>query len=268
MSVRFFLFAVLVGAGFSVCAEEGERRPPFITTPDDVVDRMLDLAGTGPADMVLDLGSGDGRIVIRAAEKFGARGLGIELDEKLVEVSRENARRSKVADRVSFVQGDVLVSDISKATVVTVYLLPSLIDRLQPRFIDELKPGTRIVSHAFAMAGWRPERSETMRIAGRHFGQGDESTLYLWVVPAEARGEWRGDGWQLRIYQNYQEIEVEAKLAGKAITLTEATLRGSELTWKAEGVRFSGRVEGTKIVGELVDSTASRPVTFIRTRSR
>src|SRR5215212_6435961 len=144
----------------TVYAEEGERRPPFITTPNDVVDRMLDLAGTGPADTVLDLGSGDGRIVIRAAEKFGARGVGIELDDKLVNVSRENARRAQVADRVSFIHGDVLVSDISQATVVTVYLLPSLIDRLQPRFIDELKPGTRLVSHAFGMAGWRPERSE------------------------------------------------------------------------------------------------------------
>ncbi len=268
MSVRLLLVFILIAMGARTYAEEGERRPPFITTPNDVVDRMLGLAGTGPADIVVDLGSGDGRIVIRAAQKFGARGLGIELDEKLVELSRENARQAKVADRVSFVHGDVLVSDISRATVVTVYLLPSLIDRLQPRFIDELKPGTRIVSHAFAMVGWRPERSEIMRIAGRHPGQGDESTLYLWVVPAEARGEWRSGEWQLHIYQNYQEIEGEAKRGGRAVVLTEAKLNGSELTWKADGARFSGRVDGAKIVGELIDSGTSRPVIFERTRRR
>jgi precorrin-6B methylase 2 len=259
---------MLLVAAAGAPAEEGERRPPFITTPNDVVDRMLGLAGTGPGDTVVDLGSGDGRIVIRAAEKFGARGLGIELDEKLVEASRENARQAKVADRVSFVHGDVLVSDISKATVVTVYLLPSLIDRLQPRFIDELKPGTRIVSHAFAMAGWRPERSETMRISGRHPGQGDESTLYLWIVPAEARGEWRSGEWELHIYQNYQEVEVELKRGGSAAGSTQARLNGSQLTWMSEGARFSGRVEGARIVGELVESGASRPVIFDRIRSR
>src|ERR1051325_7036291 len=125
-------------------------RAPFICTPDEVVPRMLELAGTRADDLVVDLGSGDGRIVIAAAKKFGARGLGIELDSALVEKSRENARRANVAERVSFVQGDVLATDISKATVVTVYLLPGLINRLQPRF-EQLPPGTRIVSHAFTM---------------------------------------------------------------------------------------------------------------------
>jgi hypothetical protein len=139
---------------------------------------------------------------------------------------------------------------------------------VQPRFIDELKPGTRIVSHAFAMPGWRPERSETMRIAGRHPGQGDDSTLYLWVVPAEARGEWRAEGWRLHIYQNYQEIEVEAELAGKPVPLIEATLRGRDLSWTAQGVSFRGRVEGATLIGDLVDSATSRPVTFTRTRAR
>src|ERR1700752_4009252 len=137
-------------AAFAGKADENDWRVPFITTPGDVVERMLELAGTRPGDLVLDLGSGDGRIVIAAARKFGARGLGIELDEKLVERSRHNARLAEVADRVSFVHGDVLVSDISRASVVTVYLLPSLLDRLQPRFVDELQPGTRIVSAAFS----------------------------------------------------------------------------------------------------------------------
>src|SRR4051812_21549711 len=170
--LRTLLFLALTGS--AALAQDTAWRVPFITTPDDVVERMLALAGTRAEDLVVDLGSGDGRIPITAARKYGARGLGIELDEKLVEVSRENARRAKVAERVRFVQGDVLLADFSQASVVTLYLLPDLMGRLQPRFVDELKPGTRIVSHSFRMAGWRADRSETLRVAKPHFGQGDE----------------------------------------------------------------------------------------------
>ncbi|HEV3010955.1 MAG TPA: methyltransferase domain-containing protein, partial [Burkholderiales bacterium] len=133
-----------------VQANEVESRPPFITTPPEVVERMLEIAGTRPDDLVIDLGSGDGRIVVAAAQKFGARGLGIELDAALVAKSRENAETMNVKDKVRFVQGDVLVADISRATVVTVYLLPALMAKLQSRFIGELAPGTRIVSHEFS----------------------------------------------------------------------------------------------------------------------
>src|SRR5204863_2690585 len=132
---------------------------------------MLELAGTRSGDLVVDLGSGDGRIPITAARKYGARGLGIELDEKLVEVSRENARRAGLGERVRFVQGDVLLADFSQASVVTLYLLPDLIGRLQPRFVDELKPGTRIVSHSFRMTGWRPDRTQNIHVAKAHAGQ-------------------------------------------------------------------------------------------------
>ena len=192
-----------------VRAEEVEWQVPFITTPEEVVERMLELAGTRADDLVVDLGSGDGRIVIIAARKFGARGLGIELDQRLVEKSRDNARAAGVADRVSFVQGDVLTADISKASVVTVYLLPGLIGQLQQRFTGELRPGTRIVSHAFGMTGWTPDRSGTIRLSKAHRGQGDESRLFLWVVPADVRGAWSGDGRRFSIEQNYQQIEVD-----------------------------------------------------------
>jgi precorrin-6B methylase 2 len=232
----------------SAQADENEWRPPFITTPPEVVERMLALAGTRSDDLVVDLGSGDGRIVIAAALKFGARGIGIELDGALVKKSRQNANLAGVSGNVSFVEADVLVADISRATVVTVYLLPALMAKLQARFIDELAPGTRIVSHAFGMAGWAPDRTETVRITQRHPGQGDESRLHLWVVPADVRGVWRGPGVQFRIEQSYQRIEVEGA--------SGARLAGREIAWDG----FKGRVHGNRMVGEL----AGRPVELTR----
>jgi len=232
--LSLFLAAAALGAS----ADENDWRVPFITTPGDVVERMLELAGTRAGDLVADLGSGDGRIVIAAARKYGARGLGIELDAALAAASRKNAAAAGVADRVSIVQGDVLSADFSQATVVTVYLLPGLIGKLEPRFLGELKPGTRIVSHSFRMASWRPDRTETVRVAQPHPGQGDESTLYLWIVPADVRGTWSGGGRRIRIEQNYQEIEVEGA--------AEARLTGTEISWRG----FRGRVQGDRIVGE------------------
>ena len=235
--MRVLLSLILAWAAVAQ-ADEADWRVPFITTPGEVVERMLELAGTRSGDLVADLGSGDGRIVIAAARKYGARGLGIELDEKLVNESRENARQAGVADRVTFVQGDVLVADFSPATVVTVYLLPGLIDRLEPRFLSDLKPGTRIVSHSFRMASWRPDRTERLRVTQPHPGQGDESTLYLWIVPADVRGIWVGGGQRLRIEQNYQEIDVQG--------VTDARLVGAEISWQG----FHGRVQGGTIVGD------------------
>jgi precorrin-6B methylase 2 len=253
------LVALLVAlAALSARADENDWRVPFIATPDEVVARMLELAGTGPQDLVADLGSGDGRIVIMAAQRFGARGLGIELDAGLVDTSRQNARRAGVAERVRFIQADVLTADFSKASVVTVYLLPQLIGELQPRFLQMLKPGTRIVSHAFRMAGWRADRTETLRLKGSHPGQGDESTLYLWVVPADVRGLWAGDGLKVRIEQNYQDIEVQGAEG--------ATLRGDQIAWQSAHGSFRGRVEGGRIAGELIADGRTRAVTLRRSR--
>jgi SAM-dependent methyltransferase len=262
-------FAGLLLLLFAIRASGSENEPvsPFITTPSEVVERMLRLASTGPEDLVVDLGSGDGRIVITAAQRFGARGLGIELDASLVEKSRENARAAKVAERVAFVRDDVLRADISKATVVTVYLLPGLIGKLQPRFIDELKPGTRIVSHAFSMVGWKPDRVETMRISGPHPGQGDESTLYLWIVPADVRGRWTaeapGGPWRLTFFQNYQALELEAAVGGKTVP-GRASLAGRELVFDFGQGEFRGRVEQGRIVGQLSAQGRATPLVLTR----
>ena len=242
---------------FAEAAANGnEWRVPFITTPADVVERMLQIAETRADDVVIDLGSGDGRIVIAAAQQFGARAVGIELDAALVEKSRKNAELAQVTSRASFVQGDVLAADLSRATVVTVYLLPALMEKLQPRFITQLAPGTRIVSHAFTMAGWAPDRSETVRITQRHPGQGNESRVHLWIVPANVRGVWRNAEMQVRIEQNFQRIEIEGA--------SQATISGRNIAWEIGGARFSGRVDGERMTGEMFVMGASRPFALTR----
>jgi precorrin-6B methylase 2 len=254
LSARGVFIAAAATAAFCAGAQEVERAP-FITTPPDVVASMLRFAGTGPADLVVDLGSGDGRIVIAAAREFGARGLGIELDAALVEKSRDNARAAGVAERASFLRGNVLSADISQASVVTIYLLPGLINQLQRRFLDELKPGTRIVSHAFTMVGWQADRSETVRIA-----QGGSSTIFLWVVPAKARGVWTGGDLRLKMSQSFQEIDVEGTVAGKPLADVRASLSGNDIAWEAGGLRFRGRIAGDRIVGELSRDGSASPL--------
>ena len=258
------LLALGAAALFAVVAraQDPEVRAPFVTTPEDVVERMLALAGTGPADHVIDLGSGDGRIVITAARLHGARGVGVEIDGKLVEVSRENARRAGVASRVEFEERDVLLTDLSRATVVTIYLLPSLIDRLQPKFLDELRPGTRIVSHAFAMKGWKPDRTESVRLKSAHLRQGDESTIYLWIVPAQARGYWRAGEWSLRVHQNFQEIEVEASAAGQPMPVSAAKLEGNAISFSGPDYSFRGQVGAKSIIGEMTRAGRVTPLSF------
>jgi hypothetical protein len=150
--------------------------------------------------------------------------------------------------------------------VVTVYLLPDLMNRLQPRFLQRLQPGTRIVSHSFTMTGWRPDGRETMHVAGPHPGQGDESSLYLWIVPAEVRGVWQADASRIRIHQNFQDIELEGRLNGREITASRATLRGREIAWEANGERVEGRLQEGRITGELFGANARQRLVLTRAR--
>ena len=149
------------------------RDVPFVPTPEKVVDKMLEVAKVGPKDVVYDLGSGDGRIIIAAAKKYGARGVGIDIDPDRVREARDNARRAGVTNRVEFRQGDLFQADIAEATVVTIYLLSGINMKLRPKLLAELKPGTRIVSHAFDMGDWKPHATEKV----------GTSTVYYWVVP-------------------------------------------------------------------------------------
>lgn len=148
---------------------------PYVRTPQMVVERMLELAEVSEDDVVYDLGSGDGRIVITAAQQFGARGVGIEIDPELVWQARENAGFVGVSDQVEFRQGDLFEADISEATVVTMYLLPSINLKLRPKLFEELDPGTRVVSHDFDMNEWQPDSTVTV----------DDDMIYLWRIPDE-----------------------------------------------------------------------------------
>ena len=264
-SLGVWLAALLVAA--PSLAQDAETRAPFITTPPEVVARMLRLADTAPRDFVIDLGSGDGRIVIEAARVHGASGLGVELDPALVARARENAQRAGVAERARFEAGDALRADLSRATVVTIYLLPSLLEQLEPRLLAQLQPGARVVTHAFRFRSWQPDRAETVRISARHEGQGDESRIYLWYIPAQARGAWTaGGGWQLRIHQNYQAVEVEATLEGKSLAVDAASLRGTMLAFSGPGYAWRGRVEGDRLRGLLERNGRREPLDFARSQ--
>jgi hypothetical protein len=261
----FWIVAALAVARIAG-AQTADVAPPFVTTPPEVVERMLALAETRRDDVVMDLGSGDGRIVIEAAKKYGARGVGVELDPKLVAVARENARQAGVAEQTRFLNGDVLKAELSSASVVTAYLLPWLMDALQPKFLAELAPGTRIVSHAFAMSGWEPDATREFPLSGEYAGR--TATLYFWVVPAEARGEWHAvqpEGeWRLEIRQNFQQIEVAAAIDDAPFPTSDARLRGTRIEWQSEGGRFEGRVLTFQIVGTLTVDGASRSIVFAR----
>ena len=171
MLERRIAFYVLLIASLAV-APALARDVPFVPTQQKVVEKMLDMARVGPRDVVYDLGSGDGRIVIAAAKR-GARGVGVDIDPQRIREAKENARAARVDDRVKFVQGDLFQADIAEATVVTLYLLSSVNQRLRPKLLAELRPGTRIVSHAFDMGDWHPQATE--QVGG--------TTVYYWVVP-------------------------------------------------------------------------------------
>jgi SAM-dependent methyltransferase len=219
-------------------------------TPDPLVDRMLDMAGVGPDDYVIDLGSGDGRIVIQAALKYGAKGVGIEYNPDMVAVSREKASEAGVADKVHFVQGDIFLSDFSEATVVTMYLLPELNLRLRDTLLA-MRPGTRVASYYFDMADWAADQS--FMVMGY--------TAYLWVVPVAVAGEWSltdetGKTMELRLEQSFQMLSGSVCIGGgKWIALEDGRVLGdrfrASFTDESSELEIWASVEGTKLSGTL-----------------
>ena len=223
---------------------------PYIPSTRLNVDEMLRLAAVGPQDVVFDLGSGDGRVVIAAARDYGARGVGIEIDAALVAESIDNARRAGVAGRTAFRHGDVFAADIAEATVVTMYLLTSLTERLKPKLLRELRPGTRVVAHDYGFSDWQPDRKVTI-----------SKTYYLYVVPAQAGGRWRLQArlpggvrdYDFALEQRYQEIRGGARVQRGYLPAFEARLSGDRIAFvlveDEMSYRFEGRVRGRVMEG-------------------
>lgn len=227
-------FALALVTASSRAAED----VPFITTPDNVTLTMLQIAKVGPDDFVLDLGSGDGRIVIVAAKKFGARGLGVEIVPELVRQSRESARLARVSDRAHFREQDLFKTDFSVASVVTLYLLPEANLQLRPKLLA-MRAGTRVVSHDWDMADWEPDKVVKLDVPDKKIGFDKTSKVFLWVVPARLEGDWCGIGKKrgiaLRLEQSFQKV------------------RG-EVSDQDDRRTFDGRIEGNvvRIPGSMV----------------
>ena len=223
-----------------VVASLNQREPevPYVPTPAAVVDAMLDMAEVGPADYLIDLGSGDGRIVIAAARR-GAQGLGVDIDPARVAEAVNAARFAGVEGRAVFRRQDLFAAPIREASVIAIYLLPDVNLRLRPRLLTELRPGTRIVSHAFAMGDWRPDAHR--EIDGRN--------AYLWIVPAVAGGEWtitRADGaaMLLELEQRFQQVRGTLTVEGQSLALSDAALRGDRLRFTAGGRVYAAIIDG------------------------
>ena len=212
----------------------------WVPTPQELVDKMLDMAKLTPKDFLIDLGSGDGRTVITAAKR-GSKALGIEYNPDMVELSKRNAAKEGVSDKASFVKADLFESDFSQAQVITMFLLPSINIKLRPKILD-LKPGTRIVSNSFDMEDWKADQTETVP------GCNNWCTAMLWIVPAKVGGTWKLPQGELSIKQTFQMISGTLK-SGKNNSQITGKLNGDQISFTAGGTQYSGRVNGNSMEG-------------------
>src|SRR5438552_17710372 len=247
---------------------------PYVPTPWVIVDEMLKLADIRGEDVVYDLGSGDGRLVITAAKRCGARGVGVELQTELVEMARIAAKHEGVADRVKFVQGDLFETDIKDASVVMLYLLPRFVTRLVPRLRADLRPGTRIVSHDYPLAPWPPEKELSMDVAEKEMISGTSWTrLYYYVVPARVHGVWEltlpralaGAPLMLQITQEPHAVGGFVRDGGAELTLRDLTVQGEGvrfgLLYRTRLIAFAGTVKGTTLTGKARAGSVREPWT-------
>jgi len=258
----YLLIATAVLCPAVLHAAETAERPkldvPFVPTNQQTVDAMLRVANVGPNDFVIDLGSGDGRILITAAKQRGARGFGVDIDPQRVSEAVENAKAAGVSDRVRFFRRNLFETKIAEATVVTLYLLPRVNVELRPRLLAELKPGTRVVSHDFDMGDWQADLRVSVRGAG--------SEVYFWVIPARVAGRWQVKGeaprgrqsFEVEFKQKYQELEATVRGFERPAVVRDARIDGDRLLFTvvddadfAHRVRYEGTVSGNAISGLL-----------------
>jgi len=228
----------------------------WVPTPEDMVQKMMEMGEVTPKDFVVDLGSGDGRNIIAAAKR-GAQALGVEYNPDMVDLSKRLAREAGVAEKAQFVQGDMFEAEFSKATVLALFLLPSNLLQLRPKFAN-LRPGTRIVSNTFSIQDWTPDKTETIG--------GDCTswcTAMLYIVPAKVDGTWRLPQGELALKQNFQTVSGTLTNAGKSMEIA-GKLRGEQITWTAGGQEYAGVVRGNQIEGTTRSGSSSTNWTATR----
>jgi SAM-dependent methyltransferase len=255
---------------------------PYVQSPMEVVDRMLRLAEPKPGEYLIDLGSGDGRIVVEAAKRYGARGLGVDLEPRLVKLATENARKAGVESLARFAVQDLFELDFSGADIVSAYLLPEVNLKLVPKFL-RMKPGTRIVTHDYDMGEWPPDEVIELPVAEKLVGPLGRSKAFLFIVPADARGTWRsnlpqhGGRWEFRVAQEYQKLEVKAFSGSREQQVRGRRLRGEEIRLVMTGLvgdkpstqAFKGLVKGDRIEGEvsITNGEETRTIPWTATRA-
>jgi hypothetical protein len=265
---QLLLTVTFAAAVFSTAAlaQEGKGDVVYVPTPQVAVDEMLKMAKVSANDFVIDLGSGDGRILITAAKKLGARGLGVDLDTVLLKRARDGARREGVADRVQFVEQNLFETDLSRATVITTYLLPEMNEKLRPRILA-LKPGTRVVAHDYDMGEWQPDEQKMLIVPEKTVGDPGKSYLFFWVVPAVIAGEWesliytggRGVIYEFDFDQSFQVVSGDVRVDGKATRLPIFNVRGDRVSFELDAPlgtrlvkqRFQGQVRQDMIEGTV-----------------
>ncbi|MBB3103019.1 class I SAM-dependent methyltransferase [Azomonas macrocytogenes] len=243
VTVFSLLPLILLSLPLSLRSQDAPPRldVPYVPTPEAVVQRMLEMAEIRPDDYLIDLGSGDGRIAISAVRDHAARkALGVDLNPQRIREARQNAERAEVTDKVEFEQGDLFEKDISKADVLTLYLLPQVNLRLRPVILDTLEPGTRVVSHAFSMQDWEADQSDVV----------EGNYIYLWIVPAKVEGRWQVDAggrtYSLDLHQHFQQVEGTASAPGVQSEV-KGSLHGDELRFTLDDQLYVGKVEGNRI---------------------
>ena len=248
-------------AGMAFAQDWGDT--PYVQTPMNVVERMQEVAKIGPKDFVIDLGSGDGRMVITAAKKHGARGFGVDLDRRLVALANKNAAKAGVSARAKFYERDLYQTDVSEATVLSIYLLPEVNLMARPKLLSTLRPGTRIVSHDYGMGNWQPDYQEEIDAPEKTVGLLKKSKILFWVVPGHAAGHWM---WRmtsggkpvdadLTLQQNFQMLEGKFAAAGRSANIEKGKLVGDgiEIAVTVDGSRYelSGRIINNAIEGKI-----------------
>lgn len=244
-SLRPTVLALAFAAGLVAAAAQAQETPRldviYVPTPQQVVDRMLELADVKAGDSMIDFGCGDGRMVVTAAKR-GARGFGVDINPERIKEANANAEAAGVTDKVEFKVANLFEQDLSKADVMAMYLLTDINLRLRPKILDTMKPGSRIVSHAFDMGDWKPEAHETV----------DGRNVYFWIVPAKIGGTWDVQGenkMKLSIDQKYQFFTGKAEIGGKTLDVTDGRIKGNEISFKLGGQSYSGKVDGNIISG-------------------